>query len=550
MREFEKEYEEWLERNNSARKAPLSKTEDGTEIKLLYIPDDIERFDYARDLGFSGEYPFTRHPYAAGFRGRHWQMRLYSGFGSSEDTNARWKFLLASGNNGVSGAFDLPTQMGYDSDHPEVGDEIGRVGVAIDTIDDFELLFNGIPLDKVAASFNMNDASIIILAMLIAHAEKTGVPLSKLTGSVANDILLEYLVRGTWRFSLQHSLRLHSDVTSFCIKYLPKFYPVNVRGILLHETGATPAMEIGISFAAAFKYIDECLKQGVSIDDYGPRLSFFFASGPHFFEEAAKYRAARRLWARLISERYNPSNASSMVMKFTACFGGHWYQLREPEVNIIRAAYGILGPVLGGVQGMLLGGYDEAYAIPTERTAHLALRTQQVCAEETDAAACVDPLGGSYFVESLTNQIESKIVEFLDNLEKDGGLVKGIENGSLQKKIHDQSYKTQKALDQGDRVVVGVNKYLSEGLQTEEKLDLHKLDPESVERQLKRLAEIKRTRDGRAVMSALSQLKVAARKEDNLVPAVVECVKKHASIGEIMETFAEVFGEFKEPKVF
>lgn len=546
--ETSKSYAEWLKHNKSTQRAPRSKTEDGEEIKLIYTPADLNELDYFKDIGFPGEFPYTRHPYAAGYRGRFWQMRLYSGFGSAEDTNKRWKFLLASGNNGVSAAFDLPTQLGYDSDHPEVAEEVGRVGVAINSLADFEVLFEGIPLDQVAVSFNINDAGIIILAMLIALAEKTGAPLGKVSGSLANDILLEYLVRGTWRFPLQHSLRLHADVATFCIRHLPRFYPVNIRGILLHESGAIPALEIGISFAAGLKYIEECLKRNITIDDYGPRVSFFFASGPHFFEEAAKYRAARRLWARLIKERYQPKDPGAMVLKFTSCFGGHWYQAKEPEVNIIRAAYGILGPVLGGTQGMLLAGYDEAFAIPTEKTQRLALRTQQVLAEETDVTACIDPLAGAYFVENLTNKIEAEIVNFLKHLEAGGGIVPAIENGSLQKVIHDRSYQLRLAEDKGERVIVGVNKYHSDTGQ-EASLELHKLNPESVQRQLQRLGEVKRRRDSRMVSSALNELKRAARKDENLVPVVLACVKNYATLGEIMETLLEVFGEFKEPKV-
>lgn len=545
-------YDQWIKRSRSAQRAPGKTTLNGREIKLVYTPEDIDGLDYHNDLGFPGEFPFTRHPYSAGYRGRFWQMRLYSGFGSAEDTNRRWKFLLNTGNNGVSAAFDLPTQLGYDSDHPEVVEEVGRVGVALDSLSDFEVLFGGIPLDKVPATFNINDCGIIILSMIIALAEKTGVNLQSLSGSLANDILLEYLVRGTWRFPIKHSLKLHADVAEFCIKHMPRFYPVNIRGILLHESGATPALEVGISFAAGLRYIDECLKRGITIDDYGPRVSFFFASGQQFFEEAAKYRAARRLWARLIKERYGPRDPGLMVMKFTACFGGHWYQKREPEVNIIRAAYGILGPVLGGTQGMILAGYDEAFAIPTEKTQRLALRTQQVLAEETDAAACADPLGGSYLVESLTNRIESEIVAFLNDLESGGGILKNIESGNLQKKIHDLSYQSRLSEDRGERVIVGVNKYLAEtgaGTEKEANLELHRLDPESIDRQLKRLGEVKRTRDGRAVISSLQDLRQAVWQDKNLVPAVVECVKNYATIGEITETLVDLFGEFREPRI-
>lgn len=536
----------WLERNPVLGKVPHHATEDGIVIEPLYTPDYVGSLDYVKDLGFPGEAPFTRHVYPAGHLGRYWQMRLYSGFGSAEDTNQRWKFLLASGNDGVSTAFDLPTQLGMDSDDPDIRAEVGRVGVAIDTLEDVRILFEGIPIERVPVSMNITDPGIIMIAMLAVMAEERGVPLSALSGSLSNDHLSEYPTRGTWRFPPDHALRLQANVTTFCVREMPRFYPMNVRGVLFHEASATPAQEIGIAFANALKYIDTALAQGATIDDVGPRVSFFFGAGTRFFEIAAKFRAARRLWHRLITERYQPTVKSASMLRFTSVFGGHWFRAKDAEMNIARSAYGVLGCALGGTQGMLLGGYDEAYALPTERTARMALMTQQICAEETDAAATIDPLAGSYFIESLTNEIERKIRDVMENVERRGGAVRAIETGYIQKLIADRAYQVRKEEDEGVRVVVGVNKYCND--QPGPAMETHRHDEQAVDRQIARLHRVKAERDSKAAAAALAVLKTAAGDPSvNLVPLLMNCARAMVTVGEMIQTMGKVFGEFKEP---
>ena len=499
----------WRNGNPYIAKAPRRATEDGATIEPLYTPEDVAALDYARDLGYPGEAPFTRHAYSAGYLGRNWQMRLYSGFGSAEDTNRRWKFLLASGNDGVSAAFDLPTQLGIDSDDPSIRAEIGRVGVAVDTLEDFRILFEGIPIERVPVSMNIVDAGIIMIAMLSVLAEERGVPLDSLSGSLSNDHLTEFAARGTWHFPPVQSLRLQANVSTYCVRRMPKFYPMNVRGILVHESSATPAQEVGIVFANALKYIDTALEQGATIDEIGPRVSFFFGAGTRIFETAAKFRAARRLWHRLVTERYAPTSRSASVLRFTSTFGGHWYRTKVSEINLVRAGYGVLGCVLGGTQGMILGGYDEAYALPTERTARLALMTQQICAEETDVTSTIDPLAGSYFVEALTDDLERRIRDVMADVDANGGAVGAVESGYIQALLADRAYRVKREEDDGTRVVVGVNKYRVD--QPDALLETHKLDDETVKRQIDRVRQVKAKRDPQAVATALGALEAAAR---------------------------------------
>jgi methylmalonyl-CoA mutase, N-terminal domain len=538
----------WIDNNSALRKAPHRATEDDITIRSLYTSDDVRDFNYERDLGFPGEPPFTRHAYSAGYLGRYWQMRLYSGFGNAEDTNKRWKFLLASGNDGVSAAFDLPTQLGIDSDDPSIRDEIGRVGVAIDTFEDFRVLFDGIPVERVPVSMNIVDAGIIMIAMLVVLAQERGIPLTALSGSLSNDHLTEYAARGTWHFPPLHSLRLQANVTTFAVREMPRFYPMNVRGILLHESSATAAQEVGIIFANTLKYIDTAIAQGATIDEVGPRVSFFFGAGSRIFETAAKFRAARRLWHRIVSERYRPNLKGASVMRFTSTFGGHWYRTNMAEINLVRAGYGVLGCVLGGTQGMILGGYDEAYALPTERTARLALMTQQICAEETDATSTIDPLAGSYFVEALTDELERQMVTVMDDIERRGGAVAAVESGYIQGLLADRAYRVRREEEDGQRIVVGVNKYRVD--QAEPPLETHRLDDQTVERQIERLRTIKASRDQKAVEAALRELESAAVDPDtNLVQPLVECVRSMTTVGEMIRTLAKVFGEFNEPAV-
>jgi len=514
-------------------------------LQVVYTPDDLEGGDYIRDIGFPGEFPFTRGVYPGMYRKGPWQMRLYAGFGTAEDTNRRWKFLLKSGNMGVSCAFDLPTQVGLDSEDPLAQGEVGKVGVAIDTLKDLEILYDGLPLDKITSSFNINTPAAALLAMYVALAEKQGVPLSALSGTLANDMLCEYISRGTWVFPPGPALRMSTDIVEFCSRHLPRFYPYNIRGIIIREAGANMVQEGAYTFANAIAYVEEALKRDLLIDDFAPRISFFFATGLQIFEEVARYRALRRLWARMMKDRFGAKNPNSMLLRFTGTVGGSTYRAREPENNLVRGAYGLLANILGGAQGMLQPAMDEAYAIPTEHTARLALRTQQVLAFETGVTKVVDPLGGSYFVEAMTNQMEKAVLGEIKRVEELGGAVKAIEMGYPQKAVAEEAYRVANEEERGERVVVGVNKFQIEG--EKPRLVLHRSDVQAVERQIQRTKEVKASRDGKTVQKNLDDLCRAAEKPENLMPYFIEAVKGYASIGEITAGLKKVFGEFREP---
>ena len=541
--EIKREKQRWIA-EKKVENIPKVATELGEEVEVLYTPADVE-IDYLKDLGFPGEYPFTRGIYPGMYRTAPWQMRLYSGYGTAEDTNKRWKFLLASGNMGVACAFDLPTQMGLDSDDPLGEDEVGKVGVAIDSLRDMEILYEGLPLDKIASSFNINAPCAILLAMYVALAERQGVPLSSLQGSLSNDLLCEYVSRGCWVFPPTHSLRLSTDIVEYCAQHMPRFYPFNIRGILLREAGADMAQEIAFTFSNAIAYIEEALKRGLEVDEFAPRLSFFLCSGIQIFEEAAKYRAARRLWARIMKERFKAKKSASLLLRFTGTTGGSHYRVQEPELNLVRGAYGLLANVLGGGQGMLHPAMDEPFAIPTERTHRLALRTQQICAYETGVTKTVDPLGGSYYVEAMTNQIEEKIVSIMKEIEERGGAVKAIEEGYMQREITKEAYRIAREEESGERIVVGSNKFQAE--EEKRELDLHETDPGVLAKQIERLSQVKAKRDNAAVAVALNRLTQAARSEENLIPYIVEAVKTYATLGEILKNMKTVFGVFREP---
>lgn len=536
------EKERWA-REKKVNEIPGAKGELG-ETEIVYTPADVPDFDYMTDLGLPGEYPFTRGVYPGMYRRGPWQMRLYAGFGTAEDTNKRWKFLLDSGNSGVSCAFDLPTQIGLDSDDPMAQGEVGRVGVAIDTLRDMEIMYDGLPLDKIVSSFNTNAPCAIILAMYIALAEQQRIPAEKLMGTLANDLLTEFVARGTWVFPPKPSMRLTSDIVEYCVRNIPKFYPYNIRGILFREAGSTMAQEIGFSFANAIAYIEDVLKRGMDIDSFAPRISFFFASGTEIFEEAAKYRAARRLWARIMKEKFHAKNPSSMLLRFTGMIGGSYYRSREPLNNLVRGAYGALANVLGGVQGMIQPAWDEAFAIPTEESARLALRTQQICAYETGVMKTVDPLGGSYYIEALTNQVEKAIISKMEEVEAHGGAVPDVESGFMKQQIEQEAYKTALEEGSGERALVGVNKFLSE--EKDHKPVLHRPDPNVQQKQLERLRQVKAERDNDAVRESLRKLTEAARSEANLMPCVLEAVKTYATLGEMMDAMKDAFGVFRE----
>ena len=543
LKKIAEEKERW-KKEKKIEDLPLAFSDLRQPLQVVYTPDDWGG-DYLKDIGFPGEFPFTRGVYPGMYRKGPWQMRLYSGFGTAEDTNRRWKFLLKSGNMGVACAFDLPTQIGLDSEDPLAQGEVGKVGVAIDTLKDLEILYDGLPLDKITSSFNINTPAAALLAMYIALAEKQGVPLSALNGTLANDMLCEYISRGTWVFPPGPALKLSTHIVEFCARHLPRFYPYNIRGIIIREAGASMVQEGAYAFANAMAYIEEALERGLKIDDFAPRISFFFATGLQIFEEVARYRALRRLWARVMKERFGAQNPNSMLLRFTGTVGGSTYRAREPENNLVRGAYGLLANILGGAQGMLQPALDEAYAIPTEQTARLALRTQQILAFETGVTKVVDPLGGSYFLEAMTNQLEGAIVGEMKRVEDLGGAVRAIEMGYPQKAVAEEAYRIAREEEKGERIVVGVNKF--QGEEEKRRLVLHRSDTQAVARQIQRTKEVKASRDREGAQRALDALSRAAETSENLMPYFIEAVKAYASIGEITAALKKVFGEFKEP---
>lgn len=517
----------------------------GLPLKVVYTPIDTACTDYLSKIGLPGEYPFTRGVYPGMYRVRPWAMRLYAGFGTAEDTNERWKFLLKSGNNGVACAFDLPTQMGLDSDDPNAEDEVGRVGVAIDTLRDMEILYKDLPLDRIVSSFNINAPAAVILAMYVALGDGQGVSSERLQGTLSNDILCEYVSRGMWVFSVGPALRLTSDVLEYCTRHMPGFYPFNIRGVIMREAGASMVQEAGFAFSNASAYIESALARGLSIDDFAKRISFFFSTGTLVFEEAARYRAARRLWARLMKERFGAKKADSMRLRFTGTVGGSFYRAQEPENNLVRGAYGLMANVLGGAQGMLHPAWDEPFAIPTEESARLALRTQQICAYETGVTKVVDPLGGSYFVEALTDSLESEIEKVMRTIDAMGGAVAAVEKGYMQKRIAEEAYRIAMEEKSGKRTVVGVNRF--QGESTSKGSQFHRFDPSIYERQVERTRGIRHERDNDAAGRALSRLADEAKGSENLLPCLIEAVKTYATIGEIMSCLKGVFGTFHEP---
>jgi methylmalonyl-CoA mutase N-terminal domain/subunit len=543
-----RQVQEIWEMENRPEKLPPARSDMGDELPVIYTPADIEDVDYLKDLGFPGQYPFTRGVYPGMYRKNPWQMRLYSGFGTAEDTNRRWKFLLERGNNGVAVAFDLPTQIGINSDHPHAEDEVGKLGVAIDTLRDMEILYEDLPLDRLISSFNINAPVAIIMALYIALGEKQGVASDKLAGTISNDILCEYVSRGMWVFPPSPALRISGDVVEYCARHLPRFYPFNIRGIIMREAGANMIQEAAFSFSNALAYIHEVTSRGLHVDDFARRISFFFATGLQIFEEAARYRAARKLWARIMKERLRAKNPRSMLFRFTGTTGGSYYRTREPLNNLVRGAYGLLGNILGGAQGMLHPAWDEPFAIPTEESAQLALRTQQILAYETGVTNVVDPLGGSYYVEALTKEYERRIEEAIGRIDGIGGAVKAIEDGFMQEAIANEAYRLMREEKTGERVVVGMNKFVAEDeKQHKREMRFHEADPLVRQRQIDRLDQVRNERDDNAVRDCLDELKGKARGKENLIPHLIRTVKTYASIEEIMEALKEVFGTFREP---
>jgi methylmalonyl-CoA mutase N-terminal domain/subunit len=510
-------------------------------VERLYTSLDVADTDYGRDIGYPGEYPYTRGVQPTMYRGRLWTMRQYAGFGTAEESNERFKFLLSQGQNGLSVAFDLPTQIGYDSDDPMAESEVGQVGVAIDSLRDMETMFEGIPLDQVSTSMTINAPAPVLVAMYIAVAEKQGVPSGDVMGTAQNDVLKEYVARGTYIYPPRASLRLAADLITYCAGSAPKFNPISVSGYHIRDAGSTSAQEIAFAFANAIEYIEACKARGFGVDEVAPRISWIFNTHNNFFEEVAKYRALRRMWARLMRERFGAEDPRSWLLRTHVQTGGATLTAQQPENNIVRASLQALASVLGGVQSLALSCYDEALAIPTEDAQRIALRTQQVIAHETGVTDTADPFAGSYFVESLTNEIERQAQEYLDRIEDMGGAVSGIESGYQQREIQDAAVRQQQEIEDGSRVVVGVNRFVTE---EEQPPTIFRVDNERAKRQVERVRRLRDERDDAAVTASLARLNTAARGDDNLMPHLLDAVKSYATLGEICGELRTVFGEY------
>lgn len=518
-------------------------TTSNKEIKRLYTPLDFDLENYDDKLGYPGEYPFTRGIQPTMYRGKFWTMRQYAGFGTAKESNERYKFLLSQGTTGLSVAFDLPTQIGYDSDDPHSEGEVGRVGVAIDTLADMEILFDGIPLDQVSTSMTINAPASILLAMYIVTAEKNGVSRDKLSGTVQNDILKEYIARGTYIFPPKPSMRLVTNLFEFCSREVPKWNTISISGYHIREAGSTAAQEIGFTFANAIAYVQAAIDAGLDVDSFANRISFFFNSHNDLFEEVAKFRAARRLWAKIMKERFKAKDKRSMMLRFHTQTAGSSLTAQQPDNNIIRTTIQALAAVLGGTQSLHTNAKDEALALPTENSAQVALRTQQIIAYESGVVNTIDPLAGSFFVEALTDEIEKEAKEYIKKIDELGGSPAAIEIGYIQKEIQKSAYQYQKDIEEGRRIIVGVNKFVVEENETHEIL---RINPEIEKNQIEFLKKIKAERDNSLVNEKLKLLKEAAQGDSNLMPFIIDAVRVYASIGEICNTLREVFGEYRE----
>lgn len=515
----------------------------GLKHKNLYTPLDLEGFDYERDLGFPGEYPYTRGVQPTMYRGRLWTMRMYAGFATAEESNKRYRYLIANGGSGLSVAFDLPTQIGYDSDDKMAEGEIGKVGVAIDTLKDMEILFDQIDLGKVSTSMTINAPASVLLAMYIAVAEKQGVPASALRGTIQNDILKEYSARGTYIFPVKPSMRLITNIFEYCSKNVPKWNTISISGYHIREAGSTAAQEIAFTIADGIAYIEAALKSGMHIDEFAPRLSFFWNAHNNVLEEVAKFRASRRLWATILKERFHAENEKSMKLRFHTQTAGSMLTAQQPNNNIVRVALQTAAAVMGGTQSLHTNSRDEALALPTTESVTIALRTQQIVAYESGLADVVDPLGGSYYVEAMTNAIEAEAKEYIRKIDEMGGAVEAIDKGYIQKEIQDSAYAWQMAVESGEKTIVGVNKFTMEEPPVE---GLLKVDSSAGEFQKNKLAKVKAERDNAKVQEELKKLEVAAADEEvNLMPVILDCVRAYCSLGEICGVLRKVFGEYK-----
>ena len=518
----------------------------GIPLKTVYTQEDLADDNVEESVGAPGEFPYTRGIYPTMYRGRLWTMRQYAGFGTAAQSNERFRYLLAKGQTGLSVAFDLPTQIGLDSDHPRATGEVGRTGVAIDSLEDMELLFSGIPLDRVSTSMTINATAAILLILYAAVAKKQGADLQKLSGTVQNDILKEFIARGTYIYPPRPSMRIVTDVFEWCRTELPAWNTISISGYHIREAGSTAAQEVAFAMADAIAYVEAATAAGLAVDEFAPRLSFFFNAHNDLLEEIAKYRAARRLWAHLMRERFGATQPASMMLRFHVQTAGSSLTAQQPENNIVRVALQALGAVLGGCQSLHTNAMDEALALPTEAAALLALRTQQIIAHETGVANTVDPVGGSYAIEKLTDEIESRAREYIARIDALGGVLRGIETGYVQGEIQKAAYEYQRAIERGEQIVVGVNQFVAE---KETPIPTMRVDPELERAQIERVRAVRARRDSARAAAAVEEVERRARSGENLMPAIVDAVEAHATVGEISDALRRVFGEYTESVV-
>jgi methylmalonyl-CoA mutase N-terminal domain/subunit len=529
------------------RQGELFSTISGVENEPLYTPERVE-VDYDRDLGYPGAYPFTRGVYPSMYRGRLWTMRQFAGFGTAAETNERFRYLLEHGQTGLSTAFDMPTLMGYDSDHSRSIGEVGREGVAVDSLADAETLFHGIPLGEVSTSMTINGPAAMLLAFYVCVAEQQGVARDQLRGTIQTDILKEYIAQKEWIFPPEPSMRLVTDMVEFCARELPRWHPISISGYHIREAGSNAIQELAFTLANGFAYVDAAIERGLDVDDFAPRLSFFFNAHLDLFEEIAKYRAARRIWARELRDRYGAKNPRSWLMRFHTQTAGVSLTAQQPEVNIVRTALEALAAVLGGTQSLHTNSFDEALALPTENAVRLALRTQQVIAHETGVVNTIDPLGGSYYVEDLTNRLEAQAYEYFDRIEKLGGVIPAIKENFFQREIAEASFRYQAEVEAKQRVIVGVNRYELEG---EEEIELLRIDPALEQQQIERVQGVRDRRDAAAAEASLARLKEgAARENENLMPLLIEASRAYVTMGEMCDALRETWGTWRETPVF
>ena len=546
---IQKEMQNWEE--NTYKKAVEKRqerksnftTQSFSPVNPLYTPNDIKELDFIKDISFPGEFPYTRGIQPTMYRGKLWTMRQYAGFGTAKESNKRYRYLLSQGQSGLSVAFDLPTQIGYDSDDPIAEGEVGKVGVAIDTLADMEILFDKIPLDKVSTSMTINAPAAILLAMYIAVAEKQGVPKDKIRGTIQNDILKEYVARGTYIYPPKPSMRIITDIFKYCSNEVPKWNTISISGYHIREAGSTAAQEVGFTLADGIAYVKAALEADLDVDNFAGRLSFFFNAHNDLLEEVAKFRAARRMWAKIMKDRFNAKKERSLMLRFHTQTAGSTLTAQQVDNNIIRVTIQTIAAVLGGTQSLHTNSKDEALALPTEKSVKTALRTQQIVAHESGLTNTIDPLAGSYYIETLTNQIEKEANEYIKKIDSMGGMINAIEAGYVQKEIQKSAYQFNKELESKEKIVVGVNEYIEE---EDQYSDLLKIDKQIQENQKLFLKKMKSERDNNAVKTKLSELKKAAETERNLMPYIIEAVKTYASIGEISNTLRDVFGEYHE----